>query len=561
MFLNKLLLKEFGKFNNQEVTLGKGFNLVYGAKESGKTTLKDFIVSMIYGISNSKKDLELSDNRRPIDGFGFTGKAYVKHGDNSYLVERDFSKTNKKTSVMDIMSGREVSLKQKNSIQGTIINLDKGIYLDTLCIEGCKKKSSKEISDDLNDYMHKLTTCGTSDYNLQRALKELTEKRDSFSTYEYDRKIDKLTDDLQDYEDVEDCLRVVNERIEKLDEEFALETAKRKREARVLISSEKGEEFVDSEDINEQLDELTSNSVFLNPADMSNRNAEKKFTDKMWVILLTGLFVIGVVCAMVNILPLTKAIREIFCICAVVIVAITIVEGVVAKGLLKDENPLPSEDEFKRIIYEMERKQEAQDVEIDMSYAKEFMDRKAELREIEGEFLERQNKKSEIESEKAELIKKRDEILREIHCLNLAINTLNSISKEINEELGDVLNVGVNDIISKITSGKYTDIRFDDRHKLYVKTEDGYNEFANVRVEDMRQLYVAIRIAIAKKICKDSMPIILDELFYGCDKFTIANALECLAEIDSDQIVILTANESFKNLMDGSGVEYTYNAI
>lgn len=43
MYINKLLLKEFGKFNNKEIRLKKGLNLIYGANESGKTTVKEFI--------------------------------------------------------------------------------------------------------------------------------------------------------------------------------------------------------------------------------------------------------------------------------------------------------------------------------------------------------------------------------------------------------------------------------------------------------------------------------------------------------------------------------------
>ena len=39
MYLNKLLLKDFGKFNNKEIELKSGVNLIYGPNEAGKTTL------------------------------------------------------------------------------------------------------------------------------------------------------------------------------------------------------------------------------------------------------------------------------------------------------------------------------------------------------------------------------------------------------------------------------------------------------------------------------------------------------------------------------------------
>ena len=562
MFLNKLLLKEYGQFNNKEISLKKGFNIICGGKQSGKTTIRDFISAMIYGHNDIDRKKKGKPDRKPNNGGGYTGKAYINHNDHNYLVEKDFTAVNKKTSVMDVMTGREVPLKYNNSLQESIIDYDNSLFEEILCIDGCKGNNSLAISKNIEGYLSNLTLSGSSVYDVEAAVNKLEEKKSTLDTYEYDRQIEKLGFDLEDYDDVEDCLRVVKEKIDELDSEFALETAKRKREARKLIENKKGEEtFVESEDVNEQLDELVSNSVFLNPDLLKDYMPEEKFTDKVWVILLTGLFVFGVICLMVNIVPLSKEVRQIFCICAFVIVAITIIEGMFEKGMFSAEKNMPSEEEFKRIIYSMERKQEAQDVEIDMSYAKEFMDRKAEFRAVEAEFLERQNKKIEIKHEREELIAKRTAIQREIHSINLAINAIRDISAEIKGRYEQIINSEAKDIIAKITSGKFTDIRFDDRHKLYVKSEEGFVEFANIRVEDMKPLYLAIRIALASKLCSENMPIVLDEAFVGCDRFTIINTLECLKDIPSDQIIILTKNETLKVLFDNLKLEYTYHTL
>ena len=56
MYINKLFLKEFGKFNNREIKLEQGLNVVYGAEESGKTTIKDFITGMFFGMDKTKRN-------------------------------------------------------------------------------------------------------------------------------------------------------------------------------------------------------------------------------------------------------------------------------------------------------------------------------------------------------------------------------------------------------------------------------------------------------------------------------------------------------------------------
>ena len=43
MYIEKLLLKNFGKFNNFEIDLGTGLNVICGKNESGKSTLFSFI--------------------------------------------------------------------------------------------------------------------------------------------------------------------------------------------------------------------------------------------------------------------------------------------------------------------------------------------------------------------------------------------------------------------------------------------------------------------------------------------------------------------------------------
>ena len=43
MYINKLFLKEFGKFNNKEIKLDKGLNVLYGEPGAGKSTVLDFL--------------------------------------------------------------------------------------------------------------------------------------------------------------------------------------------------------------------------------------------------------------------------------------------------------------------------------------------------------------------------------------------------------------------------------------------------------------------------------------------------------------------------------------
>ena len=49
MIIKQLNLDHFGKFHDREIHLEKGINIVYGANESGKSTVHSFIQCMLFG--------------------------------------------------------------------------------------------------------------------------------------------------------------------------------------------------------------------------------------------------------------------------------------------------------------------------------------------------------------------------------------------------------------------------------------------------------------------------------------------------------------------------------
>ena len=61
MIINKLEIKNFGKFHEKQVKFGSGINVVYGENESGKSTLHTFIRSMLFGMEHPYKEGEKAD--------------------------------------------------------------------------------------------------------------------------------------------------------------------------------------------------------------------------------------------------------------------------------------------------------------------------------------------------------------------------------------------------------------------------------------------------------------------------------------------------------------------
>ena len=480
MYFSKLLLKDFGKFHNREINLKPGVNVVYGTRNAGKSTVADFEYATLYGIGTfpETEDDDLA-HHKPMDGRDFSGKAYVIKDGDEYLVERSFRKHNMTTQVLNVKNGRVGKLKHKNSLYESLTGVDKKTYSDALYIR--QQKDTENEAEELNTFVTNLATTGSSNLDKRRALAILRDQKNALDVTETEQQIAELKEELKQYDGDEEALKEVRKKIADNDEEFAIETAKRKREARRLIDTEKGTKYEEDDELNEHLDSLQENSVFLDADLLKDYKAPKKLTDRWWMIALTGLLVIGVIAALVYILPFDDGVRQLFVVCTALFVVMTIVDGLHRKGALDGENQAPSEEEFKKIVYELERKNEAyEDVEIDMSFARKYMDLKEDLRATEAEILERKKQKAQLEDEIRVCEGRKQAIEREIYATTLAINTIQELSRSYVEEWNYIINDHMTDIMQRVTGGLYEDAKIDEKLRLVIKKNGAFTDITQI---------------------------------------------------------------------------------
>jgi hypothetical protein len=391
------------------------------------------------------------------------------------------------------------------------------------------------------------------------AIEGLLNRKKSFNTKPYEAKLSDIDEKLEKLAPLDAKLEGVREGIREVDQEFAIETARRKREARKLIETDKGVEYEDDEDIEEGFEALRRNSTFLDADLHEGEKPPKPLTERLWFILLTGLFVIGVISALVYILPFEAAVRQLFIVCTVLFVAVTIVEGLYAKGAFEGDVVTPTEDDFKQVIYELERKTEAyQDVEIDMSFANEYMDKKAELRTLENAILEKIQAREGLKEERLTCAAKLKKLQDEVDAIDLAIKTITDVSAEIHDDLGFLINDKISDIVSEITDGRYGDVKLDEEFRIKVWDGSSYVSVKHLNAGAVEQVYLAIRLGVARVLCRNKMPLIIDDIFTNYDEKRFANILNCLKTIDTEQIILMTSNNHIRDMLDGLDIHYNY---
>lgn len=144
--------------------------------------------------------------------------------------------------------------------------------------------------------------------------------------------------------------------------------------------------------------------------------------------------------------------------------------------------------------------------------------------------------------------------------INLAKEVLNKSYEKMKNSVSPKFTRNLSQIISKITENKYTNVNFSDGEGLMVEVENGsYEPIGKLSVGTIEQLYLALRLSMAKELSEENMPIILDEAFAYFDEERLKNILKYLAqEFKENQIIIFTCTNREKDILDEEKIIYNY---
>ncbi len=181
---------------------------------------------------------------------------------------------------------------------------------------------------------------------------------------------------------------------------------------------------------------------------------------------------------------------------------------------------------------------------------------KAEVAQSESEKRPLSDIEEDIQRTEAQ-----SEECRKYHvAYEIAISTINSVSKDIHSSFAMRFNKYVSSIMSTVTNGKYDEVKTDEN--MNIRTFD--NETGRlVKVDELSsgtidQMYFALRIALADMVVQNkTLPIILDDCFLQYDTNRLDNILLMLQKISQErQIILFTCRNNEYEAMDRLAIPY-----
>jgi uncharacterized protein YhaN len=182
MLFRRLKINYFGRFKHKEIELKPGINLICGENEAGKSTMHTFIKGMLFGIermrgrgASSKEDQYT--RYLPWDYPGaYSGSMDIEIEGRQYRLERSFHANDKSFSVTDLLTGREVKLKE-GLINELIPGLSETTYKNTISIEQLKAHTDTELAAQVRNFIANLSVARSKEINVSKAISFLTEQK------------------------------------------------------------------------------------------------------------------------------------------------------------------------------------------------------------------------------------------------------------------------------------------------------------------------------------------------------------------------------------------------
>ena len=206
MKINNLKINGFGKIENKEINLENKINIIYGKNESGKSTIFNFIVSMLYGCSKLKKGKNISnfEKYKPWNTEEFSGKIkYELDNNKKYEIIRKFKSKN---PIIYNENSEDIS-KQFNNDKTKGINyfyeqtgIDEDLFISTTAVAQEEIKLEKNNENLIIQKITNIASTGEDNTSYKNAINKLNKKQlnEIGTSLSNDRPINKIEKELNE---------------------------------------------------------------------------------------------------------------------------------------------------------------------------------------------------------------------------------------------------------------------------------------------------------------------------------------------------------------------------
>ena len=612
MRILNLHINGFGKLQNRDFSFDPGLNVIYGQNEAGKSTLHTFIRGMLFGIEKQRGRASKNDlysKYEPWEGSGtYEGYMRVESQGEIFRIERRFVKKDQQLRIINETLGREEE-PSAALLDRLRCGLSETAYNNTVSIGQLKCATDSGMVAELRNYIANLNTSGSLSLNITRASAYLKSQRRDLESQLLPQAALSYTSILGEIRKLEQEISAPeyeNQLSACRDKKTALKQQleeKQKERENLIQKAARGRQLLAGSQFDGRSSILScqENVRQLYQNYESSQSLCKKAPGRGRILLLILAALLCMGCAgyfaaqpqrlqgffltLPVVLGVLGAGGFIFLALAVLL-ALTgnrykrsmTAEYVQLRELfqkyLGDTAVTPEAmAAFEKRTQELLRlcdaidqseqtlaalSQETASLQKEEEACSEEIEKQQKIQwELEKKLEHLASCKTQAEALKRSL-SENARIQEEIDAIDLAQETMTSLSTSIRDSFGLYLNKTASELISSITGGAYGSMSIDQNLTVFMNTPSRLVPLDQVSTGTMDQIHLAVRLAAAKlmQTGPDFMPLIFDDSFTLYDDERLKTALKWLASAYENQIIIFTCHQREAQLLTANQVPF-----
>lgn len=592
MKINKIKINAFGNLKNKNIELKK-INIIYGKNESGKSTLQNFIINMLYGISKNKNGKFESDYDKynPWSGEEYSGKIEYQLDNNKiYNVYRDFNKKN--PEIYDEYSNNisnefNIDKKLGNTFFIEQTNIDREIMTSTVASMQNETQIDKNTQNLLVQKVANLAESGEEDVSYKKAMAKLdklllnevgTDKSQDRPINIAKNKLNKLNNELDEIKDIENDKYLIEEKNKEYTENLNFAEKNKK-----IYSEIKN--IMDENNSENQKIEIKEKIYKENNEKIEKIKIEKieKNNKKNKIINYFLLFLILLINILSFIFIKNKIINIIIFLLIPIWILINLIKNknkkiknnkIQINTLEKNNNEL--KEEINNLKNKLINKNNEEKNKLINKYGKEIEELfnnniydvinnnnneinqynleihklKLDLENIEPKLEKMVNLIEEIQIEEENIKKLNEEKDVFLETKEIIENSYEEMKNNVTPKF----NICLSEYIDKISGGKYNNIKINDGIQVEL-TNGKLIPIEKLSEGTIEQIYLALRLSVIDQISKEKLPIFLDETFAYYDNERLAATLKFINSVQN-QAIIFTCTNRETEILEQLGIEY-----
>lgn len=179
MEIEKINIDGFGKFHKYNALTTDKIQVFFGKNEAGKTTIRKFMISMLFGLERARGVAAENDDYiryMPVNGGNYGGSVTIRKEKTFYRIIRNFSKEQKNLRMFYEDTMEEINL-PGTTLQRILFDSDKTAFENTVSMTQADIRTGKEMKEVLQNSMANLRSSKNVGIDLRKAVDYLKIKR------------------------------------------------------------------------------------------------------------------------------------------------------------------------------------------------------------------------------------------------------------------------------------------------------------------------------------------------------------------------------------------------